>query len=50
MITQAVAFPMLGIEVSSPSYSPKLGKKAMDVAESRHSIHGSVCETESRID
>jgi hypothetical protein len=34
----------------NPSYSPKLGKKAMDVAESRNSIHGSVCETESGID
>jgi hypothetical protein len=32
---------------ASPSYSPKLGKKAMDVAESRNLIHDSVCETES---
>jgi hypothetical protein len=33
----------------SPSYSPILGKKAMDVAESRNLIHGSDCDTESRI-
>jgi len=35
--------------VANPSYSPKIGKKAMDVAESRNLIHGSDCETESRI-
>jgi hypothetical protein len=35
---------------SSPSYSPKLAKRATDVAQSRNSIHGSGCETESRID
>jgi hypothetical protein len=35
--------------VLSPSYSPILGKKAMDVAESRNLIHGSDCDTESRI-
>jgi hypothetical protein len=34
----------------SPSYSPKLAKRATDVAESRNSIHGSGCESESRID
>jgi len=33
----------------NPSYSPILGKKAMDVAESRNLIHGSDCDTESRI-
>jgi len=36
-------------EAANPSYSPKLGKKAMDVAESRNLIHGSDCDTESRI-
>jgi hypothetical protein len=35
---------------TSPSYSPKLTKRATDVAESRNSIHGSGCETESGID
>jgi hypothetical protein len=35
--------------VVSPSYSPILGKKAMDVAENRNLIHGSDCDTESRI-
>jgi hypothetical protein len=34
----------------SPSYSPKLPKRATDVAESRNSIHVSGCETDSRID
>jgi hypothetical protein len=35
---------------SNLSYSPKLAKRATDVAQSRNSIHGSGCETESRID
>ena len=35
---------------ANPSYSPKLPKRATDVAESRNSIHGSGCETESGID
>ena len=34
----------------SPSYSPKLPKRATDVAERRNSIHVSGCETDSRID
>ena len=37
------------IRYANPSYSPILGKKAMDVAESRNLIHGSDCDTESRI-
>jgi putative DNA primase/helicase len=35
---------------TNPSYSPKLPKRATDVAESRNSIHVSGCETDSRID
>jgi hypothetical protein len=37
-------------DAASPSYSPKLPKRATDVAESRNSIHVSGCETDSRID
>jgi chaperonin GroEL (HSP60 family) len=37
-------------EKLAPSYSPKLPKRATDVAESRNSIHVSGCETDSRID
>ena len=34
----------------SPSYSRQLGNCATDVAESRHSIHDSGCNTDSRTD